>query len=102
VYLITGRRMPYATLVYIWENRAPKNAVIPNPHTSRIKMIVAESGRANLGRWQRVTRNIVNDYRRAFGEEPGVVTSVGIMTDTDNTGLKAEALYGDIELRRAH
>lgn len=101
VYLLTGRRMPYATLVYIWENRVPPNTVIPNLHTSRIKMIVAESGRGNLGRWQRVTRNIVDDYRRAFGEEPGMITSVGIMTDTDNTGLKAEAFYGDIELRRA-
>jgi hypothetical protein len=101
VYLLTGRRMPYATLVYIWENRAPKNTVIPNQHTSRIKMIVAKSGRGNLGHWQKITRNIVDDYRRAFGERPGMITSVGIMTDTDNTGLKAEALYGDIELRRA-
>jgi hypothetical protein len=101
VYLLTGRRMPYATLVYIWENRVPKNTVIPNLHTSRIRMIVAESGRGNLGHWQKITRNIVDDYRRAFGERPGMITSVGIMTDTDNTGLKAEALYGDIELRRA-
>ncbi len=101
VYLLTGRRMPYATLVYIWENRVATDTVIPNLHTSRIKMIVAESGRGNLGRWQRITRNIVDDYRRAFGEEPGVITSVGIMTDTDNTGLKAEAFYGDIEFRRA-
>ncbi|HSA71455.1 MAG TPA: DUF3047 domain-containing protein [Burkholderiales bacterium] len=101
VYLLTGRRMPYATLVYIWENRVPKDTVIPNLHTSRIKMIVAESGPGNLGHWQKITRNIVDDYRRAFGEEAGVITSVGIMTDTDNTGLKAEALYGDIELRRA-
>lgn len=101
VYLLTGRRMPYATLVYIWENRAATGTVIPNLHTSRIRMIVVESGRANLGRWQRVTRNVVDDYRRAFGEEPGTITSVGIMTDTDNTGMKAEAFYGDIQFRRA-
>jgi len=101
VYLLTGRRMPYATLVYIWENRVPKNTVIPNLHTSRIKMLVAESGRKNVGRWQRITRHIMDDYRSAFGEEPGMITSVGIMTDTDNTGLKADAFYGDIELRRA-
>jgi hypothetical protein len=101
VFLLTGRRMPYATLVYIWENRVRKDAVIPNSHTSRIKMIVAESGRENLGRWQDVRRNVVEDFRRAFGEEPGTITSVGIMTDTDNTGTKAEAFYGDIQFRRA-
>lgn len=99
-YVLTGRRMPYATLVYIWENRVPTGAVVPNLHTSRIKMIVADSGRENLGRWRTVTRNVVDDFRRAFGEDPGTVTSVGIMTDTDNTRTKAEAFYGDIEFRR--
>jgi hypothetical protein len=101
VYLLTGRRMPYATLVYIWENRVARNTVIANVHTSRIKMIVAESGRENLGLWQNVTRNVAEDFRRAFGEEPGTITSVGIMTDTDNTGKKAEAFYSDIQFRRA-
>jgi len=93
--------MPYATLVYIWENRARKNTVIPNLHTSRIKMIVAESGPESLGKWQKVTRDIVKDYKRAFGEIPGMITSVGIMTDTDNTGMKAEAFYGDIRFSQA-
>lgn len=101
VFLLTGRRMPYATLVYIWENRLRRGTVVPNLHTSRIKMIVAESGRDNLGQWQNVTRNVVEDFKLAFGEEPGTITSVGIMTDTDNTGTKAEAFYGDIQFRRA-
>lgn len=101
VFLLTGRRMPYATLVYIWENRLRKGTVVPNLHTSRIKMIVAESGRENLGRWQDITRNVVDDFRRAFGEEPGTITSVGIMTDTDNTGTKAEGFYGDIRFLHA-
>ena len=101
VRLLTGQQMPYATLMYIWENRAPLETVIDNRHTSRIKMIVAESGRERLGRWQEVTRNIVEDYKRAFGEYPGPITSIGIMTDTDNTGDNAHAWYGDIEFRRA-
>ena len=100
-YVLTGRRMPYATLVYIWENRVHTGAVIPNAHTTRVKMIVAESGRGNLGRWRTVTRSVVDDFRRAFGEEPGTITSIGIMTDTDNTGTRAEAFYGDIAFRRA-
>ena len=101
VRLLTGQQMPYATLMYIWENRAPLETVIDNRHTSRIKMIVAESGRERLGQWQEVTRNIVEDYKRAFGKYPGPITSIGIMTDTDNTGDNAHAWYGDIELRRA-
>lgn len=99
VRLVTGQQLPYATLMYIWENRAARNAVIPNRHTSRIKMVVAESGRDRLGRWQHVTRNVYEDYKRAFAEEPGAITAVAIMTDTDNTGENVHAFYGDIAFR---
>jgi hypothetical protein len=100
VRLLTGQQMPYATLMYIWENRATRNSVIPNLHTSRVKMIVAESGRDKVGGWQEVTRNVFEDYRRAFGEEPGAISAIAIMTDTDNTGANVHAYYGDIVFRR--
>lgn len=100
VRLLSGQQLPYAMLMYIWENRAPKERVIPNPHTTRIKMIVVESGHDKVGSWQEVTRNVAEDFRRAFGEAPGTVTAVGIMTDTDNTGENAHAYYGDIRFRR--
>lgn len=99
--LLTGQKPPYATLIYIWENRAPRNTVIPNPYTSRVRMIVVESGRDKLGNWQEETRNVYEDFRRAFGEEPGTITSIGIMTDTDNTGGNVHAYYGDIQFHRA-
>jgi len=101
VRLLTGRTMPYATLVYILENRAPVGTIIPNRHTPRIKMIVAASGADGLGAWQHITRNVVEDYRRAFGAEPGKITAVGIMTDTDNTHDEAQSWYGDIVFRKA-
>jgi len=100
VRLLTRQQLPYATLMYIWENRAPRNAVLPNLHTTRIKMIVAESGRDGVGAWQDITRNVYDDYKRAFGEEPGRITAIAVMTDTDNTGENARAWYGDIVFRR--
>ena len=101
VRMITRQEMPYATLVYIWENRVPKETIIANAHTSRIKMIVVESGDANVGSWPEYVRNVYEDYRRAFGEAPGPVRSVGIMTDSDNTGEEASAFYGDIRFLRS-
>jgi hypothetical protein len=94
--LFTQQEFPYAILMYIWENRAPVGSVIDNLHTSRIKMIVADSGADNLGKWRSETRNVYADFRRAFGEEPPPVRSIGIMTDSDNTATAAEAYYGDI------
>lgn len=93
---VTGYQMPYATLMYIWENRAERGTVIPNPHTDRIQMIVAESGTALTGTWKLETQNVYEDYKRAFGAEPGRIKAIAIMTDTDNTGETVEAYYGDI------
>jgi hypothetical protein len=97
---LTGQPLPYATLIYIWENRVASDTVLPNLHTTRIKMIVAESGREKIGLWQDKTRNVYDDYRRAFGEAPGTITSVAVMTDTDNTGEDVHAYYGDIVFKR--
>jgi len=95
---LTGRDMPYAMLMYIWDNRNPVDAVVPSAHTSRVKMIVAESGGANVGPWRSYRRNLAQDFERAFGEKPGAVLGFGLMTDTDNTGEKAEGFYGALRL----
>jgi hypothetical protein len=93
---VAGRELPYATLMYIWANHAPVGTVIPNPRTRRVQMVVASSGAAGVGVWQSLTRDVRADFRRAFGEEPGALLAVGVLTDTDNTDGHAEAWYGDI------
>jgi hypothetical protein len=98
--LLTGHELPFSTLMYIWENRLPVGAVLPNSFTSQVKMIVAGSGPdGRLGQWKVFEHNYVEDYRRAFRRPPGRLVGVGIMTDTDNTGERIEAFYGDIELK---
>ena len=98
--LISGQEMPYATLMYIWSGKTPVNTVLDNAHTSRIKMIVVDSGWESLGDWHKHERDLTADYRRAYGENPGEVIGIALLTDTDNTQSETRALYGDIELIR--
>ena len=100
VKAVTGQELPYATLMYIWGRDTPRETVITSRFTERIRMIVAESGQDKVGQWQDVMRNLYDDFKRAYGEEPGPVTGIGIMTDTDNTGEKTRAWYGDISLTK--
>jgi len=93
-----GRDLPYATLMYIWATDAPVGTVIPNPHTKRIQMIVVSSGKGGIGQWQSLKRNVREDYKKVFGEEPSPLKSITAFTDADNTGTKVEAWYGDIAL----
>ena len=98
--LISGQEMPYATLMYIWSGKSPVNTIINNAHTSRIKMIVVDSGWDNLDTWHKHQRDLAADYKRAYGEAPGEVIGIALLTDTDNTKSEARAIYGDIELIR--
>lgn len=81
---------------YVWSNNQPAGSSWHNAFTGNARMIAVESGPDRVGRWVEERRNVHVDYRRLFGEEPGRVDAVAIMTDTDNTGTKAAAWYGDI------
>ena len=72
--------------------------MIVNPRTDRIRKIVVESGPARLRQWLHYSRDVRADFERAFGEAPQTLQSIGIMTDTDNTGAEATAWYGEILL----
>ena len=97
--LVTGEEMPYATLMYVWCNQCPVESVIHNPRTDRIRKIVVESGGQGLKQWRSYARDIRADFERAFGEPPGALVGIGLMTDTDNTHSNAIAWYGPIALR---
>ena len=97
---IGGNELPFAAIQYVWDAKATTESVYPNGNTTRIKKLVARSGPDGLGSWQTFSRDVRADFRRAFpGEEPGEIESVGLMTDTDSLGGKAEACYADVVLR---
>jgi hypothetical protein len=97
--LLTGEDLPYATMMYVWCHKRPVGSVIENPRTDRIRKLVIETGTKNLGQWQSYDRDIKADFEKVFGEAPGELIGVGVMTDTDNTRSKIQAWYGPIELR---
>jgi hypothetical protein len=92
----SGNEMPYATLMYIWEPGRREGDIITHFNSTRVKMIVAANAQRELGRWHAPRVNLLEDFRRAFGEDPPRVKAVGIMSDSDNTGTVTEAYYGDI------
>ncbi len=95
---IQGEVPPHATLNYVWDGKAPAGTMQPNAYTGRAMMLVVESGAARVGQWVQAERNVLEDYRRAFGEDPPPVSGIAVMTDTDQTGEAVTAWYGDIGL----
>ncbi len=95
---LTGERPPYATLMYVWDAHLPVGSVVVNPRSDRIRKIVVDSGAGPLRQWRDHRRNLADDFRRAFGEEPGPLVSIAIMTDSDNTRSRARSWYGPVTL----
>jgi hypothetical protein len=93
--------IPIGALNYIWETKAPVGTIIDNAYTDFAKMIVVESGPQKVGIWVDEERNIYEDYKRAFGEEPPMINGVAIMSDTDNTKEQVTAYYGDIVFQKS-
>jgi hypothetical protein len=92
--------LPLSTLVYIWANREDEKGIITNAFTSDARMIVLQKGKKSLGRWVVEDRNILDDYRRAFGTDPPAMATLGIMNDSDNTKEASVSYVGFIEVYR--
>ncbi len=104
VFLIFGRPSLFnrdvPSLVYIWTNdRLPKGAIVESPyHPGSVRDIVVRSGEADRGQWVHERRNVVEDFREAFGRKPpATVEVVALFTDNDQTGEPVEAYYGPVK-----
>jgi hypothetical protein len=93
--------IPIAALNYVWDTKAPIGTIVENAYTDFAKMVIVESGTQKVGIWVDEERNIYEDYKKAFGEEPPMINGVAIMSDTDNTKERATAYYGDIVFQKS-
>jgi hypothetical protein len=95
-----GEYPPLATVNYIWANMPRSREPLVNPFTDRSVMIPMDSGRDYVGRWRTHRVNMLEDYRRAFGEDPPREASLAVMGDSDNTGKSTRAYLDYLEVRR--
>lgn len=83
-------------LNYVFSNNQPAGSSWKNAYTENARLIAVQSGLQGSGQWTSFKRNVREDFRRAFGEDIQALDAVAIMTDTDNSGQRASAYYGDI------
>lgn len=98
--IITGYDFPYATLMYEWHSNSPVETIVQSKRSSRIRALIVENGPEHVGKWREFSRNVVEDFEKAYGEKPGKLIGIGILTDSDNIGETVETWYGDMRLLR--
>ncbi len=95
-----GEYPPHSSLNYIWANKRSEEGIVANAYAGEARMIILERGEGSAGKWIEEEVNILDDYRKAFGEAPPSTATLAIMNDSDNTGEKAVSYLDYIEIFR--
>lgn len=90
------------SIVYIWDTTAPEGLMSEAiaPPLMTIKLVVVRSGPAELGKWVTETRNIFEDYRKLYGEEPPPVKAMRLQINSQHTGTSAESCFADVIFKK--
>lgn len=97
IFSIDGVLVKRPTIIkYVYSSSLP---VGTTASYGKLKVIVAASGLDGVGTWQRVERNVVQDYRDLFGEAPPRrPLRLRLWADSDNTDSVAISDYDNVML----
>ena len=98
VYVVFDSTLLPRAIKYVWSASLPVGTRVKSPVYWRSRVVVLQSGTTHIGEWQHEVINYYQDYKDFFGEEPGKVVGIAILTDSDTTKSVAEAYYDDFSL----
>ncbi len=81
---------------YIWDTATPVGAPGTSTAYSKMKYVVLQSGAEKLDQWVWETRNVFEDYKKYFQEDPPQAGGVLLYINTQHTQTSGEIYYGDI------
>jgi len=79
---------------YVWDSTAPAGTICKSQKTSTVTYVVLRSGSGGLGKWITERRNVVEDFRKIYGEAPDNPTALSLGIDSDDTRSSADSFIG--------
>ena len=100
---VTWLRYPEAfrsrVIGYIWNSVATDQVIFKSHKSATVTYIVVRSGPADVGVWLTERRNVREDYKMIYGEEPDDPAVITFGCDSNDTKSSAESLMGRIRFR---
>jgi hypothetical protein len=94
--LFTERR----AIGYIWDSSAPVGTIIrQSSGAAERALVVVRSGPSGLGAWHRETRDVYQDYRDIFGDEPAQLVAVTLESHSDDVASESAVLFGRVRFQ---
>jgi DUF3047 family protein len=89
------------TIGYVWDTTVPVGTFAKSEKTGTVTYVIMRSGPADLGKWITETRNVVEDYKKIYGEDPAdPVGAVSVAIDSNDTKSSAESFMGEILFKK--
>ena len=85
---------------YVWDTSAPAGTIVKSEKTSTVTYVIVRSGMTDLGKWFTETRNVRDDFKKIYGEEPDEPGAISIAIDSDDTNSTAESFIGSLVFRK--
>jgi hypothetical protein len=85
---------------YVWDSTAPAGTICKSQKTSTVTYVVLRSGSDELGKRITERRNVVEDFRRIYGEAPDNPSALSLAIDSDDTRSSAESFIGPTVFKR--
>ena len=86
---------------YVWDPDLPVGSIVMSRKTDTVRFFIVRSGEQGLGQWTGEARDVVADYRTAFGDLPPNPRAIALSIDTNDTQATAETLFGPIAFSAA-
>ena len=85
---------------YVWDTTLPVGTICKSEKTGTVTYVVLRSGSAELGKWVSERRNVLEDFRKIYGETPEPPAGVSISIDSNDTSSVSESFMGAIVFKR--
>ena len=82
-------------LIYVWGGAHARGDILPSPYHPGLRSKVLRNGAEGTFA---ESVDLAADYRRAFGETPGVLVGLGVSADSDDTDGRVRASIADLRL----
>lgn len=86
---------------YVWDTTQPVGTICKSEKTGTVTYVVMRSGAADLGRWVTERRNVVEDFRKIYGESPDDPAGISVSIDSNDTRSVSESFIGAIAFKRS-
>src|SRR5438105_13226438 len=84
---------------YVWDTTQPVGTICKSEKTGTVTYVVVRSGPGDLNKRVAETRNVVEDFKKIYGEAPEDPGILSVSIDSNDTGTTSEAMIGAIRFK---